>query len=642
MAIKRFVALNFFPLDNQEINFDINRRKSDQNRKIDYNTDITFRRLPEKENARENYIPYLVSFNSRDGYEKFNCSLYTNIYLTNDWLYTILLEKCNNKLGKGKLLPIRSNFRNKRLSIVLEEHKEGFETVWLEPYYLNNKINKANFGFLVDYRFHLKDGIPFSRKVQQLSLSLNMRGQINYNSYLDRYEKIQLFIKKYHSIIFPITIDKVRVSLTKEMVSIPVESLAVKKYEFPNKETANSQYNGISTYGPLSPIQNHPSLIFVYRPEDKSLAQGFYRVLTGQILGTFPGMEKLFKIPVNKTSVSGIAVDNFEKENVELVIRQVGQKNGSEIPILFVPWKKEDRDGDEYFQTKYLFIKENIPIQVVTLDLLKNQSLFKWSVSNIGLQIFAKLGGIPWKVKPRNKNCLIIGIGQAHQKHIVNEEVKIIKYFAYSVLTDSSGIYKELRILGDSDNEVEYLKYLRKNFISILNDYGNEYDKIVIHTTFKIRRTDLDLIKDTIKKVCNSYNTKKFVVLKMNEKSKFFGYAPGNNSLVPYESTILQLNPSEFVVWFEGLQYGKTRISQRIARPMHIEFNYESEELTMEEKSDYLQDAINLSGANWRGFNAKSMPISVYYAKIIAKFYSKFDELGFERVNLNNVKPWFL
>ena len=28
---------------------------------------------------------------------------------------------------------------------------------------------------------------------------------------------------------------------------------------------------------------------------------------------------------------------------------------------------------------------------------------------------------------------------------------------------------------------------------------------------------------------------------------------------------------------------------------------------------NYLQDILNLSGSNWRGFNAKSMPISIYY-----------------------------
>jgi hypothetical protein len=44
----------------------------------------------------------------------------------------------------------------------------------------------------------------------------------------------------------------------------------------------------------------------------------------------------------------------------------------------------------------------------------------------------------------------------------------------------------------------------------------------------------------------------------------------------------------------------------------------------------HLQDIINLSGANWRGFNAKNTPISIYYPELIAKFISKFDEYNLD------------
>jgi hypothetical protein len=51
---------------------------------------------------------------------------------------------------------------------------------------------------------------------------------------------------------------------------------------------------------------------------------------------------------------------------------------------------------------------------------------------------------------------------------------------------------------------------------------------------------------------------------------------------------------------------------------------------------------MNISGTNWRGFNAKSMPISVYYAKMIADFYRHFRELGLPDVDFESVSPWFL
>ena len=75
---------------------------------------------------------------------------------------------------------------------------------------------------------------------------------------------------------------------------------------------------------------------------------------------------------------------------------------------------------------------------------------------------------------------------------------------------------------------------------------------------------------------------------------------------------------------------------------MHIEFVCSSKDMSNDDEKGYLQDAINLSGANWRGFNAKTLPVSVYYAKLIAEYIREFDRLGFPEINIENLSPWFL
>jgi len=56
----------------------------------------------------------------------------------------------------------------------------------------------------------------------------------------------------------------------------------------------------------------------------------------------------------------------------------------------------------------------------------------------------------------------------------------------------------------------------------------------------------------------------------------------------------------------------------------------------------YTGERLHLSGANWRGFNAKSLPISIYYAQIIAKYFREFHRLGLRELDLENLTPWFL
>jgi len=55
-----------------------------------------------------------------------------------------------------------------------------------------------------------------------------------------------------------------------------------------------------------------------------------------------------------------------------------------------------------------------------------------------------------------------------------------------------------------------------------------------------------------------------------------------------------------------------------------------------------LQEILNLSGANFRGFNAKSLPVSVFYPKLISDFNKHFSDLDLEQIITDNNKPWFL
>jgi len=56
----------------------------------------------------------------------------------------------------------------------------------------------------------------------------------------------------------------------------------------------------------------------------------------------------------------------------------------------------------------------------------------------------------------------------------------------------------------------------------------------------------------------------------------------------------------------------------------------------------YLQDILNLTGANWRGFNAKAIPISMFYPQIISKFIKFFDQYNLDDIEFEDLPPWFL
>jgi len=112
------------------------------------------------------------------------------------------------------------------------------------------------------------------------------------------------------------------------------------------------------------------------------------------------------------------------------------------------------------------------------------------------------------------------------------------------------------------------------------------------------------------------------------------------NSLAPYESTFAKLSFNEFLLWTEGLNFHSPNANKRYAHPLLIEFLYpRGNEVN---HSEHLQEILNLSGANFRGFNAKALPVSLFYPKLISDFNKNFNDFDLEQVITDNNKPWFL
>jgi Piwi domain len=652
------ISLNFFPLTTQDFSFTVYRKKvSSQQEKRPFN-DCKRWNLPEviNQDIKIPYISYWSHYEAKENFKEFICNQSTNNDLTKHYLFHLLKQKCK-ELGADEFEVIEHKF-SPRIEFFIQSHPNNrFETVWLEPFLLREY---GQFGFLADFRLRLPSGERMTGR--DLELSLTHKGRTrNRDFYLDRFEKLKIFVSKFHGKLFPLNSERVEIQVEKNLKNLQAEFLNTKTYVFANSKESSSQIGGIRNYSPLSKIVGLKKIYFVYRPQDKPYSYELYRALQGKSFQqTFAGMESIFKFKLGNDTVAGIPVNSFEDSEIEKVAKQIpknadGKRDG--VPILLVPFNKlgSPKDKENYYRLKHKFLEYGIASQCVTLTTLKSENTLKWSVGNIGLQVFAKLGGEPWKVRPANKKCLIIGIGQAHRKETIDvidneetqeshEEFKIIKSFAYTVLTDSSGIYKELKIISSGEAEEDYLKNLKKHLKEVIASYSADYDKFVIHTTFSINKREINVIKKLIDELTNESQEKEFVVMKFNDENKYFGYASENNSLVPYESSLLRLSLNEYLVWFEGLQLQTSSSPKRIEKPVHIEFLTYPESFSDLDRKSYLQDALNLSGANWRGFNAKSFPVSVFYAKEIARYIKSFREYGLDenKVNWDGITPWFL
>lgn len=640
------VTLNFLALEIQEFTFTVYRKQCDEKEKK-ARVDLYRGSLPIQAgidiSQQEARSEYWISLTPSSGFEPFECQPSYNHSLTKYVLYKALESRLTH-LETALQYEISSSKFEKTIFFKLQEHQEGYEVIYLEPYYLS--VAKK-FGFLIDFEFHKRDDVPFNRSVQRLSLSLDENFKSNRNFYLDKYKKIKNFIISAltHHQIFPVQGNfHQNIDVERSLLQVEVETLSPKTYIFGNDQEGQTLFNGISKFGPLKRLEESVEFYFTFTDETRDFAVDLYKALCGKLSATtFAGMREVFGTIIEKENTKRSCLKTFTNENIQQLVNEIKttpRRKAIQIAILLSKDTKK-----EYLDLKYHFLQENIPLQIVTLDLLKNKQAFKWSVSNIGLQIFAKLGGKPWKVKPSNQNCLIIGVGQAHKLTRTAEgRTDVDKYFAYSVLMDSSGIYKDIEVLGNTEDEDSYMHQMQLKIEEIIRRYCGEFKKFVIHTPFRLKNKELETIKNSLQKLSSSEDLKEleFLVIKINTNNKFFGYYSDSNSLVPYESTCLQLSSNEYLIWFEGIQRNKPNVYKRFSGPTHIQFYYSSKHLSPPEKMKYLQDVINLSGANWRGFNAKSLPVSIYYCQLIARRIKEFDSLGYEDIQIKDSNPWFL
>lgn len=638
------ISLNFLPFEDENISFKIYRKPyCGEPRKEGF-----FRaKLPiAAENIVDKYEQYYISLSQFNNSEPYIFCINQNPILMTSIIWHLFKNKIVSQYrGKYEIIDHFQKF----VSFVAEEFEEGNRVVKVSPYYL--PIKKM-VGYLFNFDFRKNPGIKYDKKIQLLSFSIDRNGKSNANSYLDRLNFMKKFLNTKFIEMLQLSIDGIEYKLYSEFVKLESKELSDRIYIFNNGKTDRNKTRGIKNK-PFKLPCKEPFYVFIFKENEKEVGNELFKALIGRTYqSTFPGMKEQFNIDLTTQNVSSINIDltkdSLEDLEYKLKAKLINHQNKQVIGVFVDSYSDFYSKSPVYIKVKYVFSNLRIPLQVVRKNRILASEGLKWAASGIGLQIFSKLGGIPWIVKPSTSDCLIFGIGTAHEKEkTINDQgitrYKVKKFYAYSICLDSTGRYLSLGILGENNDNQKYITTIKNNIKAYITEcigLGKDISNCVIHTPFKMRYDEIQAIKDSLDDIRKNYHNIKFSVIKINTKNRFFGFAE-NNLKIPYESSYIKLSNKEYLIWFEGLIHGKEYINKRVANPTHIEFLYYSDE---EDKERLLQDIVNLAGASWRGFNAKLEPTSIFYPELIARFIRDYRSIGkdFEQHMSKLDIPWFL
>lgn len=575
-----------------------------------------------------------LSLQQKDGFEPYSFTVLDNPnaakWVCSQYLTPLLqqyLESFGYEVSIGeKIFP--------RIDVKIKQLQLGWQGIRCEWIWLSSK---KQLGLQVDFHFYKNENIQFSKEVQKLSLSLNNQGAPNRDFYQDKFNWIKAFLTKLEAFGSGEEIFRDKIGFEYDFASLGSEKVMERSYEFFGMNSCGNPYVGIRKFGPFLQVKNAPTFFFVFLEKDIAAARFLYTSLIGKAFpAKFSGMYPFFKVPFGSANVKHVIIPDFSRNSLEAAALQI-KNSGCEYPVCLVIIPG---DEESYYTQKAIFLQHNLPSQDVRYDRLQNEGSFQWSISGIALQLFCKAGGQPWCVQTKRKDTLVVGISQLWE----NPEKGDHRYIAYSVTSDASGIFQDINTLSDKTNEDDYITGLTCKLAEQLKKWAGKqnFRRIVLHCSFKLSKKAMHAVRDVVKNICNSASElPQTVIMRINTEHSYSGYDKSRASMVPDECSYIKLGFGKYLIWCDGVRNNQTA-GGRPSAPVFVNFGDSIPKISTTEELELLEDLSNLSGANWRGFSAKTRPVSVFYCNLVGQFIKNFNEYNLPIPAIEQFTPWFL
>jgi len=403
---------------------------------------------------------------------------------------------------------------------------------------------------------------------------------------------------------------------------------------------------GLVKFGPYQTINTAPRIGFVFPEGYRDYANKLYLALHNGI-GYFKGLSTLLKVQFEKSQVfpiTGFSLPSpHDHEDSAKRYRDAilaWKAKGGETADLFVnlhPKSLAWEEDSAYGACKAVLLEAGISSQNVTFELMDNASQFEWAAANIALGIFVKLGGIPWVANLETPNqYVIVGMGRTEKQDSVTRERT--QFTSFTTCVRDNGIYELTHFGKPCKTREEHFVELKKTATDAFKkalELGPKIKGIVIHFPKDFSREERQQVEEARNEASRD---RSFIshTLKITEEDRFFAFDDSVNGIPP-RGTCIKLGESEHILYTEGAEE-KAAWSNRLPTAVRVRhFDGTDKVLT----NELLSQVFDLSLVNFRGFNAKAFPISLYYSQLIAKILARGSGLTLGEDVLAQ-RMWFL
>lgn len=232
-----------------------------------------------------------------------------------------------------------------------------------------------------------------------------------------------------------------------------------------------------------------------------------------------------------------------------------------------------------------------------------------WVLSNIALASYAKVGGTPWVVQDTaGRRELIMGVSRAQDR----AETFVV---GFVTLYNQEGDFLQLHSKAPVIDWGMYVEGLEDLVIDSYEAYESEWGKpesLVIHFHKRPGTREIEAITRAFQHLGLSIP---YALVHLNEFSLFRLFDTTHSSYVPQSGLKVGLSRHRALLLLDGREDDQRN---RMGAPNVWDLSMDKRSTMPPDEFPRLVAQIHrFARVNWRGFNARSTPVTVNYSKLI-------------------------
>ena len=408
-------------------------------------------------------------------------------------------------------------------------------------------------------------------------------------------------------------------------------------FVFNDNVEADWAEKGLTQSGPYTKRtfdRNDPSICVICAQHDKGRVEQFVRKLLKGISSSryfSNGLEGKFALGTSRVEVFATATDSVDayKNAIEAAIQKKSDDGGRwDLALVQVrqSFKKLKVTANPYYLGKSLFFLHQVPVQDFTIELLAQSDYsLGYSLNNMALACYAKMGGVPWLLKssPTLSHELVIGIGSANigqERGADNQRIMgITTVFSgdgsYIVSNTSKAVVPEAyctaltSVLGDTIEKIQ----------KRMNWQKGDTIRLIFHAQVKkFNKEEIEAVRAMIERY-REYQIE-YAFLKISEDhglhmfdSSMAGAQKGK--LAPLRGKTFKLSKHEMLVYLIG-QRELRQDTDGHPRGVILDVHKDS---TFKDIKYLSAQLYSFASHSWRSYFPNPMPVTISYSDLIAR-----------------------